>query len=95
LLPLIVFVFNFKPFLNQIKPPTLSLPREILAQGFNHPDVVNYHFDQRAIAIEYGATRKRARVEMKDVLDFEIALAKVSSRNILSKDYFKLKSNST
>jgi len=61
------------------------LSREFLLKGLNESLVRAYHSYQVDLAVLYGADKEDAEKEMKDVLDFEIAFAKV--RNIVIKFY--------
>lgn len=58
--------------------PSLGLTREFLVKGLDEPRVKAYHSFQVDMAVLYGADRKEAESDMKDVLDFEIAFANVS-----------------
>jgi hypothetical protein len=55
----------------------LGLSREYLIKGLTDKLVEAYHSYQVDTAVLYGADRALAEVEMKDALDFEIALATV------------------
>ena len=55
----------------------MGLSREYLTKGLENPIVQAYHSYQVDLAVLYGADRKVAEKEMKDVLDFEFALADV------------------
>lgn len=55
----------------------MGLSREYLIKGLENPIVTAYHSYQVDMAVLYGADRKRAEKEMRDVLDFEFALANV------------------
>lgn len=62
----------------QIDQPVLGIEREYLIKGFEDEIVkgyYNYHVDT---ACFYGADRYTAEIEVKEVLNFEIAVAKVS-----------------
>lgn len=56
----------------------MGLSREYLIKGLNNTIVKAYHKYQVDMAVLYGADRKRAEKEMRDVLEFEFALANVS-----------------
>lgn len=62
----------------QIDQAALGLSREYLIKGIENPIVKAYHAYQVDMAVLYGADRERAEKEMRDVLDFEFALANVS-----------------
>jgi hypothetical protein len=62
----------------QIDQAALGLSREYLVKGMENKIVQAYHAYQVDMAVLYGANRSRAEKEMKDVLDFEFALANVS-----------------
>lgn len=49
-----------------------------LLKGLDNPVVSAYHSFQVDMAILYGADKDRAVKDMKEALDFEIGLAKVS-----------------
>lgn len=61
-----------------IDQAALGLSREYLIQGFDNKIVQAYHSYQVDMAVLYGAERTRAEKEMREVLDFEFALANVS-----------------
>lgn len=48
-----------------------------MIKGLENPIVEAYHSYQVDMAVLYGADRKRAEKEMREVLDFEFALANV------------------
>lgn len=56
----------------------MGLSREYLIKGMENPIVTAYHSYQVDMAVLYGADRNRAEIEMKNVLNFEFALANVS-----------------
>lgn len=62
----------------QIDQAALGLSREYLIKGIENPIVEAYHSYQVDMAVLYGADRKRAEKEMREVLEFEFALANVS-----------------
>ncbi|CRK97823.1 CLUMA_CG011199, isoform A, partial [Clunio marinus] len=64
-----------------IDQAALGLSREYLVQGLNSSIVQAYHKYQVDMAVLYGADRKRAEKEMRDVLEFEFALANISLKN--------------
>lgn len=66
-------IFNFF----QIDQAALGLSREYLIKGMENPIVKAYHSYQVDMAVLYGADRSRAEKEMKEVLEFEFALANV------------------
>lgn len=55
----------------------MGLDREYLVGGLENPRVSAYLSYQVDMAVLFGAERNRAEREMRDVLDFEIALANV------------------
>jgi membrane metallo-endopeptidase-like protein 1 len=63
----------------QIDQAALGLSREYLIQGVDNKIVQAYHKYQVDMAVLYGADRTRAEKEMREVLDFEFALANVST----------------
>ncbi|XP_070505219.1 neprilysin-2-like [Chironomus tepperi] len=60
-----------------IDQSALGLSREYLSKGLDNPIVQAYHSYQVDLAVLYGADRKTAEKEMKDVLEFEFALAEI------------------
>lgn len=56
----------------------MGLSREYLIKGIDNPIVAAYHSYQVDMAVLYGADRNRAEIEMRNVLNFEFALANVS-----------------
>jgi len=54
-----------------------GLNREYLIEGLKNKIVQAYHSYQVDSAVLYGADQKRAEKEMKEVLEFELALANV------------------
>lgn len=62
----------------KIDQAALGLSREYLIKGPENAIVQAYHSYQVDMAVLYGADRKRAEKEMREVLDFEFALANVS-----------------
>lgn len=65
----------------------MGLSREYLIKGLNNTIVQAYHKYQVDMAVLYGADRKRAEKEMRDVLDLEFALANVSKLIIFSTEW--------
>lgn len=61
----------------QIDQPALGLNREYLIQGLEQPVVAAYHSYQVDMVVLYGVRRNISELDMKDVLEFEIELAKV------------------
>jgi neprilysin len=53
-----------------------------LLKGLENPVVSAYHKFQVDMAVLYGAEQKRAEIEMREALDFEIALANVSLKTL-------------
>lgn len=66
-------------FTKQIDQPDLGLSQVFLLKGLENPVVKAYHSFQVDLAVLYGADKTRAEKEMRDALDFEIALANVRS----------------
>lgn len=66
-----------KLIVTQIDQAALGLSREYLIKGLDNPIVTAYHSYQIDMAVLYGADRKRAEKEMKEVLEFEFAIANV------------------
>lgn len=64
-----------------IDQAALGLSREYLIKGIENPIVAAYHSYQVDMAVLYGADRARAEKEMRDVLNFEFALANISLPN--------------
>lgn len=56
---------------------SLGLDRELLIEGFDDESVAAYYSYAVDTAVIYGADRFNAELEMKDVVNFEIALANV------------------
>lgn len=54
-----------------------------LLRGVDFPVVKAYHEFQVDMAVLYGADRKLAEKDMRDALEFEIALANVSMQCIV------------
>jgi predicted metalloendopeptidase len=63
----------------QIDQPTLGVDRDYLIKGMDSDIVQAYHKYQIDTAIIYGADKSFAESEMKDVLNFEIEIAKIST----------------
>lgn len=68
-----------KLFLLQIDQPSLGIDRDYLIKGTSSDIVQAYHEYQIDTAVIYGAERSFAESEMKDVLNFEIEVAKIST----------------
>lgn len=68
---------------------SLGLDRELLIEGFDDENVAAYFSYAVDTAVIFGADRFNAELEMKDVLNFEIALANVSFIALFSR-YKKL-----
>lgn len=66
--------------MKQIDQASLGLSREYLINGLEEPFVKAYHDYQVNLAVEFGAERAFAEVEMRQALDFEIELAEVITR---------------
>ncbi|CAO1406051.1 unnamed protein product [Diamesa serratosioi] len=64
-----------------IDQAALGLSREYLIKGMNNSIVQAYHSYQVDMAVLYGADKSRAEKEMKEVLEFEFALANISLPN--------------
>lgn len=65
----------------QLDQPNLGVSREYLVKGLSDKIVQSYHAYQIDTAILYGAKNSTAHSEMKEVLDFEFALAEVNKLN--------------
>lgn len=65
-------------FFQQLDQASLGLRREYLTKGFNDKLVSAYYSYMVDIAVKMGADRERASKELKESLEFEIALANVS-----------------
>lgn len=57
---------------------SLGLDRELLMEGFDDESVSAYYSYQVDVAVLFGADRFEAELQMKEVLNFEMALANVS-----------------
>lgn len=57
--------------------PQLGIGRSYLIQGADEPVVHGYYEYMVEAAVLFGAERNQAELEMRAVLDFEIALAVV------------------
>lgn len=62
----------------QIDQLSTGIDREYLVKGFDDEYVAAYYSYAVDTAVIYGADRFSAEIEMKDVINFEIALANVS-----------------
>lgn len=71
----VLLAVSTEPF--QIDEASLGLPREYLIKRFNDPFVKAYYSYQVDVAVLFGADRNLAEFEMKQALNFEIALAEV------------------
>jgi len=63
----------------QIDEPSLGLSREYLVKRLKEPFVQAYNDYQVDLAVLFGADRSFAEEEMKQVLNFEIALAEITT----------------
>lgn len=63
----------------------LGMDREYLIKGFDDETVQAYYNYQVDLAVIYGAERFNAELEMKDVINFEMALANVRKYFFLKK----------
>lgn len=63
-------------------PAQLGLKFEYLRSELNYSNIVMYYSYMVHIAVLFGADQKRAINELKDSLDFEIALATVSNYGV-------------
>ncbi|CAG9805792.1 unnamed protein product [Chironomus riparius] len=70
--------------------PGLGLSREFLIKGLNESLVQAYHSFQVDLAVLYGADKEDSEKDMKDVLDFEIAFAKITQSKEERRDVTKL-----
>ena len=71
-------------FFLQIDQPNLAIGREYLVKGFDDELVAAYYNYHVNTAVLYGAERFYAEIEAKNVLNFEMDLAKVSESTINS-----------
>ena len=62
-----------------IDRPTLNLDRDILVKGFSEKKVTDYYDYMVDIAVLFGADKDKAKIEFREVLEFEIRLANISS----------------
>ena len=67
-------------FFLQIDQPNLAIGREYLVKGFDDELVAAYYNYHVNTAVLYGAERFYAEIEAKNVLNFEMDLAKVSEQ---------------
>lgn len=65
-------------FVLQITQPDLGIEQEFLVKGLDNEFVKNYYNLMVQIAVYFGTIRARAEILMKESLEFEIELAKVS-----------------
>lgn len=65
-------------FVFQIDQTLLELERGFLAKGFNEKIVQSYFKYMVDNAVVFGANKERAEQELKESLEFEMKLAKVS-----------------
>lgn len=68
-----IFRFFFK-----IGPASYNSYKEYLINGFDNKIVKAYYEYIVDVAVIFGADRKRAERELKDSLDFELAMKNVS-----------------
>ncbi|XP_055373967.1 neprilysin-2 [Condylostylus longicornis] len=61
--------------------PSLGLSREYLIKGFGDPLVDAYYKYMIDIAVIFGADREKATEELKESIEFEMALANISLSN--------------
>lgn len=66
-------------YISQIDQSALGLSREYLTKGLSDKIVKAYYAYMVDMAVIYGADKSRAERELLDSLNFEIALANVSS----------------
>lgn len=64
----------------QVDQAGLNLSRKILLKGFNDTIVKAYYEYMTDIAVIFGAERTRAEEELKQVVEFEMKLAKVNRK---------------
>lgn len=76
--------------MDQIDQASLGLSREYLVKKMDEPFVVAYHNYQIKLAELFGATSERAASDMREVLNFEIELAEVSSRKSMQKTFVSI-----
>lgn len=70
----------------QFDQPSFGLNRELLVKGWDESTVKAYYNYMVDLAVILGAKKPRAETELKDALNFEIALAEVD----IIFDYCKL-----
>ena len=64
-----------------IEKPKLDLHREFLVKGFNETMVTAYYDYMVDIAVLFGADKEKAKIELREVMEFEIILANISWSN--------------
>jgi len=74
----------------KLDQPSLGLSREYLIKGFNDTDVQHYYTYMVESAKLMGAKEEKARLDMKNALEFEIKLANISTSRELRRDPNKL-----
>lgn len=68
---------NTSQYLIQISLPKLGIKDKYLLPGFRGSIVKAYHKYMTQVAVIFGANRTQAQLELKEVLRFEIQLAKI------------------
>lgn len=66
----------------QLDQSAIGLSREYLVKGLEDKIVSAYYDYMVDLAVIYGADRTRAKSELMDSLNFEIALANVSGQTV-------------
>lgn len=64
---------------------------KLMRRGYNESIVQAYHKYMTKIAIAFGAEEERAQREMRDVIDLDIAITRVSQKKlfyIITKSFF-------
>ena len=67
----------------QINQPEFDVYREYLVQGLEHDNVKAYLQALVDIAVTFGANRKDAEQELRESVNFEVELARVSGKNFI------------
>lgn len=70
----------------QIDQPYLGPASQFFIKGFNDPFVKAYYKFMVDVAVIFGASKARANKEMKEVMEFQIELAKVNIKEQFNKN---------
>lgn len=68
----------------------MGLNREFLVNGIENKNVAAYYSLMVDVAVQFGADRKKATEELRESLDFEIELAKISQPHAVGQDRARL-----